>query len=109
VGARGVEQTARPQALGNACPVLRGGNDERRTVRQDGIGTNGRYRVKEKCVRLIEADDMLDCMHGDAVRMFRAQHCWARLRGSVTHWLCNLHRRRINLSALGKGTPNPHQ
>jgi hypothetical protein len=87
MGAGDIEQTTRPQSLGNARPVLRGSNDERRIIRQDGIGANGRHRVKEICVRLIEADDMLDCMHGDAIRTIRAQHCWTRLRVSVTHWL----------------------
>jgi len=72
VGARGVEQTARPQSLGNARAVLPGSNDERSTIRQDGISAKRRYRVKEKCVRLIEADEMLGCLHGDGVRTFRA-------------------------------------
>jgi hypothetical protein len=91
VGARGVEQTARAQSLGNARPVLRGSNDERRTIRQDGISAKSRYRVKKKCVRLIEADDMLGCMHGDAVRTFRAQPWCARLSVHVAHWLQDLH------------------
>ena len=103
VAVRGVEETARPQSLGNARPVLRGSNDERRTIRQDGIGAKRRYRVEEKCVRLIEADDMLGCMHGDAVRTFRARSWNACFSISVAHRLSNLHPCRINLYAPGKG------
>jgi hypothetical protein len=51
VGARGVEQTPRPQSLGNAGAVLSGSNDERNTIRQDGISAKRRYRIKEKRMR----------------------------------------------------------
>jgi hypothetical protein len=71
--ATGVEEPTRPQSLGYARPVLRGSNDERGTIRQDGISAKRRYRVEERCVGLIEPDDMLGCMHGDAVRTFRAR------------------------------------
>ena len=73
MAADGVEETARLQSLGDAGPVLWGRYDERRILRQDGIGAEHRYRVEEKCVRLIEADDMLGVVHGDAVRTFRAR------------------------------------
>ena len=79
VGVSDVEQTARPQSLGNTRPVLPGSNDERRAIRQDALSAKGRYRVKEKCVRLIEPDEMLSYMHGVAVRTFRAQPWYARL------------------------------
>ena len=51
VAADGVEETARLQSLGDAGPVLWGRYDERRILRQDGIGAEHRYRVEEKCVR----------------------------------------------------------
>jgi hypothetical protein len=105
MGARGVEQTARPQSLGNARAVLPGSNHERSTIRQDGISAKRRYRVKEKCVRLIEADEMLGCLHGDGVRTFRAQFWCARLNRCAAHWLWNLYPCRINLYLSGKAPP----
>jgi hypothetical protein len=55
----GVEETPRPQSLGNARPVLRGSHDERGVIRQDGVSAKCCYRVEKRCVRLIESDDML--------------------------------------------------
>ena len=73
MAARDVKQTALLQSLGNARAVFRGSNDERGVISQDGVRAEARYRVEERCVRLIESDDMLGYMHGDAVRTFRAQ------------------------------------